>query len=90
MRQIISTLDKIAEQVFKAKDLTLAQNIAISHLNESKIKESDKNKMIQEISNMKSLQKLQYYCANALLKYEGLGVGNKPTNEPIEKPNTES
>ena len=89
MKPLVSTLDKIATQVFQAKDLTSAQNIAISQLNESTIKESDKNKMIQEISNIKSLQKLQYYCANALLKYEGLGVGNKPTSSSVEKPNTE-
>lgn len=88
--KIISTLDKIAEAVFTSKDLTSAQNIAIAHLNESKIKESDKNKMIQEITNMKSLQKLQYYCANALLKYEGLGVGNKSISSPVEKPDIES
>jgi hypothetical protein len=87
--KIISTLDKIAEAVFTSKDLISAQNIALAHLNESKIKESDKNKMIQEITNMKSLQKLQYYCANALLKYEGLGVGSKPTSTPVtEEPNS--
>jgi hypothetical protein len=45
--------------------------------------------MIQEITNMKSLQKLQYYCANALLKYEGLGVGTKPTStSAVEEPNS--
>jgi len=89
--KIVSTLDKIAEAVFTSKDLTSAQNIALTHLNESKIKESDKNKMIQEITNMKSLQKLQYYCANALLKYEGLGVGTKPTSAPtVEEPNSQS
>ena len=87
--KIISTLDKIVEAVFTSKDLTSAQNIALAHLNESKIKESDKNKMIQEITNMKSLQKLQYYCANALLKYEGLGIGTKPTSTPVtEEPNS--
>lgn len=87
--KIISTLDKIAEAVFTSKDLTSAQNIAITHLNESKIKESDKNKMIQEITNMKSLQKLQYYCANALLKYEGLGVGIKPTSNETKQEDNE-
>jgi hypothetical protein len=90
MKKIVSTLDKIAEAVFVSKDLITAQNIAITHLNESKIKESDKNKMIQEITNITSLQKLQYYCANALLKYEGLGVGNKLTFSPVEEPNKES
>jgi hypothetical protein len=43
--------------------------------------------MINEIEQMKYLHKVQLYIANALLKFEGLGI-SKPT--PIEKPSTES
>ena len=46
--------------------------------------------MISEIEKMKHLSKVQMYIANALLKYEGLGVGDKPTSSSVEKPNTES
>ena len=81
--KIVSTLDQIAEAVFTAKTLQAAQDVAIEHLEKSQIKATDKVKMMTEISNMKTLQKLQYYCANALLKYEGLGVGAKPTSAPV-------
>jgi hypothetical protein len=79
--QIESTLAKIANVVFETKDFKLAQQTAIDHLTESRIKESDKSKMIDEISKAKNLQRLQIYCANALLKYEGLGVGKPQSNK---------
>ena len=90
MKPLVSTLDKIATQVFEAKTLDEAKKLCLDYLQESKIKESDRLKMISEIEAMKHLHKVQLYIANALLKYEGLGVGNKPTNDPVEKPNTES
>lgn len=77
--QIKSTLDKIATDVFKATNLQVAQQITLSHLSESHIKETDKNRMIEEINKVKTLTKLQYYIANALLKYEGLSLAKKPS-----------
>lgn len=79
--KIESTLAKIANVVFETKDFKLAQQTAIEHLTGSGIKESDKLKMIDEISKAKNLQRLQIYCANALLKYEGLGVGKPQSNK---------
>jgi hypothetical protein len=86
--KIESTLAKVANVVFETKDFKLAQQTAIEHLTESKIKESDKLKMIDEISKAKNLQRLQVYCANALLKYEGLGVG-KPQSNKTESDDSE-
>jgi hypothetical protein len=86
--QIESTLAKIANVVFETKDFKLAQQTAIEHLTGSGIKESDKLKMIDEISKAKNLQRLQIYCANALLKYEGLGVG-KPQSNKTESDDSE-
>jgi hypothetical protein len=88
MRQLVSTLDNIATQVFEAKTLEQAKTICLDFLKDSKIKESDRLKMISEIEQMKQLHKVQLYIANALLKFEGLGVGSKTT--PVEKPNSES
>jgi hypothetical protein len=79
--QIESTLAKITNVVFETKDFKLAQQTALDHLAESSIKESDRLKMIDEISKAKNLQRLQIYCANALLKYEGLGVGRPQSNK---------
>jgi hypothetical protein len=89
MKQIVSTLDHIATQVFESKTLDEAKEICINYLKESKIKESDRLKMIDEIEKMKHLHKVQMYIANALLKYEGLGLNNK-TIAAGEEPNSES
>jgi len=87
--KIESTLAKVANVVFETKDFKLAQQTAIEHLKESNIKESDKLKMIDEMSKFTNLQRLQSYCANALLKYEGLGIGNPQSNKPETKDNNE-
>jgi len=79
--QIESTLAKIANIVFETKDFELAQTTALNHLKECNIKELDKQKMIEEISQAKSMYRLQRYCANALLKYEGLGVGKQQSTK---------
>jgi hypothetical protein len=71
---IQSTLTKIAEQVFTAKTCDEAKKIALDYLNESKINEEDRVKMIEEIQQKKELIKLQMYIANALLKFEGLSI----------------
>jgi len=89
MKQIVSTLDRIATQVFESKTLDDAKKICLDYLKESKIKESDRLKMIDEIEKMKHLHKVQMYIANALLKYEGLGLNNKIIAAG-EEPNPES
>jgi CRISPR/Cas system CSM-associated protein Csm3 (group 7 of RAMP superfamily) len=70
--KILSTLNEIANEVFIAKDWKTAQNLFVEHVSKTNIK--DKNKMINEVSNMTNLTTIQRYTANALLKYEGLGV----------------
>jgi hypothetical protein len=79
--KIESTLANITNDVFNAKDFKTAQQTALAHLEECKIKESDKQKMIEDINKLRNLEQLQFYCANSLLKYEGLGVGNKLTED---------
>jgi hypothetical protein len=83
---ITSTLSQIATLVFQAKDLKEAQQITVEHLNKTKIKDTDKTKMIIEINNQKNLIRLQTYICNALLKYESLGLSqlNKPISNKTE------
>jgi hypothetical protein len=60
--------------------------VALEHLEESTIKESDRLKMIQEITNTKNLERLQVYVANSLLKYEGLSLTKtKPTQSESDE-----
>jgi hypothetical protein len=72
--KIESTLSSIAREVFAASNATDAKRIFIDYVSSSHIKESDKVKMLTEASKMSSLLQLHRYTANALLKYEGLGL----------------
>jgi hypothetical protein len=71
---IQSTLASIAEDVFAATNASDAKRIFIDFVSGSRIKESDKVKMLAEVSKMSSLLQIHRYTANALLKYEGLGL----------------
>ena len=72
--KIESTLSSIAKEVFAASNAADAKRIFIDYVSNSHIKESDKNKMLMEASKMSSLLQIHRYTANALLKYEGLGL----------------
>jgi len=72
--KIESTLSSIAKDVFAAANIIDAKRIFIDYVSSSRIKESDKVKMLAEVSKMSSLMQLHRYTANALLKYEGLGL----------------
>ena len=72
--KIESTLSSIAREVFASTNATDAKRIFIDYVSSSHIKESDKQKMLMEASKMTSLMQLHRYTANALLKYEGLGL----------------
>ena len=72
--KIESTLSSIAREVFAASNAVDAKRIFIDYVSNSRIKESDKVKMLAEASKMTSLLQLHRYTANALLKYEGLGL----------------
>jgi len=72
--KIESTLSSIAREVFAASNAVDAKRIFIDYVSSSHIKESDKNKMLTEASKMTSLLQIHRYTANALLKYEGLGL----------------
>ena len=72
--KIESTLSSIAREVFAASNAVDAKRIFIDYVSSSHIKESDKQRMLAEASKMTSLLQLHRYTANALLKYEGLGL----------------
>ena len=72
--KIESTLASIAKEVFIAPDASTAKQIFIDYVSGSRIKESDRVKMLTEVSKMSSLLQIHRYTANALLKYEGLGL----------------
>ena len=70
--KITSTLANIASLVWEAETVEQAREILIGHLAGTKIK--DRDKMIDDIQQLDSLESIHRYTANALLKYEGLGT----------------
>lgn len=70
--KLTSTLASIAQQVWTATDAASARSILISYLEGTNVK--DRDKMIAAIRQLASLNQIQRYTANALLKFEGLGI----------------
>ena len=70
---IVSTLASLTPHIWEIKDLEEARTFLLQHIEGTKIK--DRDRMIRDISEIKTLTALHRYTANALLKFEGLGVG---------------
>jgi hypothetical protein len=72
--KIKSIFEQISEKVFAMRNLGEAQQFIVDFVNEKKINEKDKQSIITNTLNAKSIQRLQTYLCNSLLKYEGMGV----------------
>lgn len=72
--KIRSTLATIASLVWEAEDVHQAKETLIGHLSGTNVK--DRDKMIDDVQKLKTLEAVHRYTANALLKYEGLGTGS--------------
>ena len=71
---IKSIFEQISSQVFLMKNLVEAQNFIIDFVRSKDINEKDKNSIIAQTIQAKSLTRLQTYICNSLLKYEGMGM----------------
>lgn len=70
-----STLLDVVKQVWNTVSLVEGKQTLMNYLNTtSKIKETDKQRMKDTINEIKNKSKLDSYLANAVLKYEGMGV----------------
>ena len=67
-----STLTQITNEVYSTSNPETAKEIITNYLQSTKVK--DKDKMIEEVSKLKSINKIYFYFTNCLLKFEGLGV----------------
>lgn len=81
--QIKSIFEQIAEQVFKMSDLNKAKMFIQEFVTEKEINDNDKHIILKNISDIKSMVKLQTYLCNSLLKYEGMSL-SKPGK--VDKP----
>lgn len=71
---IQSTLNNVIQEAWQEPNLAKAKTLVLTYVSESKIKEEDKKRMTVAINEIKYKNKLDYYLANSLLKYEGLSV----------------
>jgi hypothetical protein len=80
MIAIKSIFEQISTTVFTMKNLNEAKEYVKTFVKDKDINEKDKQSILREVDNAKSLVKFQQYICNALLKYEGMGMNkiNKP------------
>jgi hypothetical protein len=81
--QIKSIFEQIATQVFTMTNLTEAQNFIIDFVRSKDIKQEDKDVIIVNTIQSKSIARLQTYICNSLLKYEGMSVNKKTVETAI-------
>lgn len=76
-----STLASITEQVYGAKTATEAKTVMVDYLKGTKVK--DRDKMIETVSGLTNLVKIQQYFSNCLLKFEGLSLTQVKTEGEV-------
>ena len=69
-----SVLEQITSDVYKMTDVNEAKKFIENFLEEKKIDNVTKSQMLQNISEIKSMLKLQFYMTNSLLRFEGMSV----------------
>ena len=72
--EIKSTLEKVAPKLWAESDVNKAKEILKKHIEDSGMNDTSKKTMLYNLSTINTKSKLDYYVANALLKYEKLSV----------------
>jgi len=76
--EIKSVLNGIITDIYSARlnKLTVkeAKELFTKFVNTTKIKDTDKKKMLLEVNKLTTLRQIQMYTTNAMFKYEGLGI----------------
>ena len=72
--KIKSIFEQISEQVFQMKDVNEMKEFTKTFVESKKIKDEDKQRIIQNISEIKTSTAFHRYICNSLLMYEGMGM----------------
>jgi hypothetical protein len=72
--KIESVITQRITEIYSADNLVTAKELLRNLLNESKIKDNDKSKMLAELDKITTLRQVQFYATNAMFKFEGLGI----------------
>lgn len=67
----VSVLHRVVQEVFNSKTLNDARKLMKECIESSRINSEDKQTMLDEIAQIKTLSKIHQYIANAILAYEG-------------------
>ena len=68
--KIVSTLTNVCQNIWKTKCVDTGKKLLTEYVMQSKIKDSDKNKILDSLKTITVKKKLDIYVANSLLKYE--------------------
>jgi hypothetical protein len=72
--KIESVITQRITEIYSADNLVTAKELFRNLLNDSNIKDIDKEKMLVELEKMTTLRQVQFYATNAMFKFEGLGI----------------
>lgn len=72
--EIKSVLNGIVTDIYSAKTVKEAKELFVKFVDATKIKDTDKKKMLAEVEKLTTLRQIQMYTTNAMFKYEGLGI----------------
>ena len=72
--KIKSIFEQISTEVFKMNDLNEMKSFTINFVENKKIKDEDKKRIIVSVSELKSVSSFHRYICNSLLKYEGMSL----------------
>ena len=81
MKELKSALEKVIQEAWGEKDMDKSKKLVLDFVLPSKIKEEDKKRMEVALGEIKTKRKLDYYLANALLKFEGSGLSQLNKNK---------
>ncbi len=72
--KIKSVITQRITEIYSADNLATAKELFRDLLNDSNIKDIDKEKMLVELEKITTLRQVQFYATNAMFKFEGLGI----------------
>jgi hypothetical protein len=72
--KIESVITQRITEIYSATDIVTAKELLRNLLNESKIKDIDRDKMLAELNKITTLKQVQFYATNCMFKFEGLGI----------------
>ena len=83
-----SKLADVIAQAWAEKDLEKAKQIIRDLIEPSRVKAKDD--ILRNMETIQSKAKFDYYLANSLLKFEGLGLNEDTTVQPIQEETTDT